>query len=148
MKGFAILFAFAGMTLTACSQDITQSKVPSVVLNAVQSKFGASATIDWEKKKDRYEAELKQDSVEYTIEVDATGKITRQKQDLTLQQLPPSIAQAISSQYKDFTVDDAEKVEVNGITFYQVELDAPRGKKDLQLVFDANGNASNTPYWD
>ena len=148
MKIVVIGIAVLGMTLTACSQDIAQSKVPSVVTNALQSKFSAATKIDWEKKKGVYEAEFHQDSLEYTVEIDGTGNITRQKLDITVQQLPTNIAQAISSQYRDFTIEDAEKVEVNGTTYYQVELDAPRGKKDVQLVFDAAGTAAKNAFWD
>ncbi|WP_132055579.1 PepSY-like domain-containing protein [Pseudocnuella soli] len=148
MKLLGICVAFLGITLTACSQDIAADKVPSVVTNAVQAKFAGATKIDWEKKDKMYEAEFTQDSVEYTVEVDATGKITRQKHDLTLAQLPAGIAQAITAEYKDYELDDMEQVEVAGTIFYQVELEAPRGKKDVQLVFDANGAKSNTAYWD
>lgn len=148
MKLLGIWVAAFGITFTACSQDIAASKVPSVVTNALQSKFTTATNVDWEKKKNMYEAEFKQDSLEVTVEIDAAGKIVRQKQDLTVQQLPANISQAISSQYKDFTIDDVEKVETNGTVFYQVELDAPRGKKDIQLVFDANGVASKSAFWD
>jgi biopolymer transport protein ExbD len=148
MKQLGIWAAFLGITVTACSQDIEANKVPSVVANAVQAKFASATHIDWELKNNLYEAEFSQDSVEYTVEVDATGNITRQKHDLAIQQLPAGLAQAISSQYKDYQIDDVEQLEVKGAIFYQVELDAPRGKKDVQLVFDANGAASQAPFWD
>jgi len=147
MKILGTAIALLGISFSACSQDVDPGKVPSVVVNALQSKFTAATKVDWEKKKTMYEAEFRQDSVEYTVEIDGSGNITRQKQDLTPAQLPQAIQQAISSQYKDYTVDDAEKLEIKGVTSYQVELES-RGKKDLKLVFDASGAASKTAFWD
>ena len=148
MNPITTWIAFIGITLSACSQDISASKVPSVVTNALQSKFSTATNVDWEKKKNFYEAEFKQDSLEYTVEIDASGKIIRSKAELTQQQLPAPVSSAITSQYKDYKIDDVEKLEMNGDTFYQVELDGAGTKKDVKLVMDANGSTRKTTFWD
>ncbi len=146
MKLLGIVAAL-GLSMAACSQDIKPEKVPSVVRNAVQAKFSNATGIEWEKKKDIFEAELTKDSVEYTVEVDATGKLLRQKTDVTVQQLPAAITQALQTNYSQYTVDDAEQLEVNGTTLYQLELEG-KGVKDVKLVFEANGTVSKVAYWD
>lgn len=148
MKTFGIWIAALSITFTACSQEITASKVPSVVINTLQSKFAAATNVDWEKKKNIFEAEFNQDSVEHTVEIDPAGKVLRQKLDLSPAQLPAGIMQLINSQYKDFQPDDIEQVNISDMVIYQVELDAPRGKKDVKLVLNADGTTNNSAYWD
>ena len=125
-------------SLYSCSQDIPASKVPSVVLNTVQTRFGNAAKINWEKKKSLYEAEFKMDSIKYAAYIDPEGKLLMHKQDIKEAELPATVSSAISTEYIGYKIDDAEKIEKDGITYYGVELEG-KGKKDLELVFSADG---------
>jgi hypothetical protein len=71
-----------------------------------------------------------------------------QKHEITMNELPQSIIVYIQKQYKDYTIDEAEKIEKSGVVFYQVELEA-KGRKDLHLVFSADGREDRSiGYWD
>jgi uncharacterized membrane protein YkoI len=138
MKWTVFIVIPSFLSLGSCSQDIPADKVPSVVLNAVQTKFGTAGKIEWEKKKDLYEAEFKMDSIEYAVYIDAAGKLVMSKLDIKENELPPAVAMIISTEYIGYKIDDAEKVEKDGMIYYQVELEG-KGKKDLELVFSADG---------
>jgi hypothetical protein len=70
--------------------------------------------------------------------IDVSGKIIMHKQDIKENELPAVVTGAISQAYAGYKVDDAEKLEKDGVAYYQVELEA-KSKKDLQLVFTGDG---------
>jgi len=147
MKLIILAVAAVSLSLSACSQDIPAAKVPSVVQNAVQTKFSNAVNIEWEKKKTGlYEAEFAINSTEYTAWLDATGKLVAYKLGIKENELPAIITSAITREHAGYRIDDADKIEKDGITYYQVELDA-KGKKDRNLVFSADGKmAPAVPY--
>ena len=138
MKNTVLVFTASLFFLYSCSQDIPNSKVPSVVLNAVQAKYGSANKIEWEKKNNLYEAEFKMDSVEYAVYIDSTGKLVMHKMDIKENELPAAVSSIIGSEYNGYKIDDAEKIEKEGIAFYEVELEG-KGKKDIKLNFSADG---------
>ena len=147
MKTSILMLAGSIVTLSACSQHIKADKVPSVVENTVKAKFTGASTIEWEKAGNIYEAEFKIGTAEWTAEIDSSGKLIRQKIEIKADELPAEIIRALDSLYKGQRVDEAEKVEKDGLVFYQVELDAK--PKDLELVFSVDGTLLTDPiYWD
>jgi len=142
MKCIALVVTASLFSLCSCSQDIPADKVPSVVLNTVQAKFGTAAKIEWEKKSNLYEAEFKMDTTEYAVYIDSSGTLVMYKLDINETQLPTEVSTIISTGYLGYKIDDAEKIEKDGITYYQVELEG-KGKKDLELVFTADGKPAS-----
>jgi len=140
----ALSFSFLGFDK---DQDIPQSQVPSVVLNAVTSAYPSATNIDWEKQKDIYEAEFDIDTKDYTVLLSSTGNVLKTKYDVAETELPAAIKNLISSNYKNYILDDVDVVEQNGRKYYQVELD---GKlTDKKLVLDEAGKEQGSvKYWD
>ncbi len=138
MKSTILVVTASLFFLYSCSQDIPNSKVPSVVLNAVQAKFGNANKIEWERKDNLYEAEFKMDSVEYAVYIDPTGKLVLHKMDIKENELPATVSSIIRTEYIGYKIDDAKKIEKDGIAYYEVELEG-KGKKDLKLNFSADG---------
>lgn len=133
--------------LSACSDRIRQSHVPSVVQNTVAQQFSNANGIEWEKEKQNYEAEFVKDSVEYKAIIDPSGSLVKYKQELTAAQLPAAILQTIQAQYKDFVIDEVEKIEQGSQVYYQVELE--NKLKEMHLMFRADGAIdTNLKYWD
>ena len=60
---YSILMLVTLFSLYSCSQDIPARKVPSVVLNTVQSRFGNAGKVEWDRQVSGYEAEFKMDSI-------------------------------------------------------------------------------------
>ena len=138
MKSTILVVTASLFFLYSCSQDIPNSKVPSVVLNTVQAKFGSANKIEWEKKNDLYEAEFKKDSIEYAVYIDLAGKLVMYKIDIKENELPAAVSSIVHTEYVGYKIDDAEKIEKDGVTWYEVELEG-KGKKVLKLNFSADG---------
>ena len=135
---------------SSCStQDIPASKVPSIVLNTVVEKYPATNEVDWKKADKHYEAEVKlNDSTDVTFFIDDAGRILKQKEDIDRAGIPAAILTAITNTYADYAIDDAEKLAIGNKLYYQFELEG-KGKKDLNLVFAADGKVTNEiKYWD
>ena len=146
MKTIILVVTATAISLTSCGQEIPASKVPSVVQNTIQSKFTGAVDVEWEKEKDFYEAEFKVATVEYKAHIDGAGKLMAYKTDIKENEMPGAVTTAISTGHPGYKIDDVEKLEKDGITYYQVELDS-KGTKDLHLVYAADGNlAANIEY--
>lgn len=145
-KGVIILLSSACI-LSSCDNDISKSKVPSVVLNTVEARY-ASSEVEWEKHGNVYEAEVDlNDSTELSARIDASGKLLMQKQDISIAELDSVVMKSIQSRFRDYRIEYVERVQKDGSTFYQVQLDK-KGHKDLKLVFTVDGNEEkNFSYW-
>ena len=139
MKLLILPIIIAFFSFSSCSQDIPAGKVPSVVQNTVQARFTNTGKIEWEKKNNNlYEAEFNMDSTEYNIHIDSSGKILLYTMDINKNELPAAVVTAISDKYIGYKIDEAEKIEKDGIIYYQAELES-KGKKEIQLVFSPDG---------
>ena len=137
MKTWFVLFYVTSLTFGAEAQDIPQSEVPSVVLNAFQQKFANAANVEWETKGELFKAEFKVGSRGHDAWIDKSGKITKHKEDFPKKELPQAIQQQISTEFKSYKLDDADKIEMDGKTFYEVELDG--SADDRKVLFTADG---------
>jgi hypothetical protein len=147
MKQMLSAIAISSVLWGACSPDLRESKVPSVVRNTVATQFSGTSKVEWEKERQNYEAEFWIDTVGYTVLVNPEGTLLRFKHEIPLTLLPPAVQQTLQSQYAGFEVEDAEKIEQGGQTFYQVEVE--KGLKEMRLVLTPEGAITNsTPFWD
>ncbi len=132
--------------LAACNDnDVASDSVPDVVKKAVTDKY-PDQKIDWKKTGEMFEAEIDvNDSTDITLQLDASGKVIMQKEDVPVSEVPASIHDDVKQQY-DGEIDDAERLEKNGQVYYQVEL---KGMKDRKLVYNQEGRADSTQkYWE
>lgn len=131
----SIIFLTAGFVV-ANSQDIQQTDVPSMILNAFQTKYPNAAQVRWERKGEDYKAEFEDNSREHDLWIDKSGNITKHKEDFPKSQLPQAITQKLQSEFKDYKIDDADKIEEGGKVIYEIDLD---GKDDRKVFFTADG---------
>ncbi len=79
-------------------------------------------------------------------DIDASGKMIVQKQEIEESELPAEVMATIKKDYSDFKVDDAEKLMKDGETYYQVELE--KFLRDEEKVFSADGQLrDDVSYW-
>jgi len=142
-------FSILALFLMSCSlfdQDIPASKVPSVVKNSFSTEFPDAYDIEWEKRKGDYEVDFEIKDVDHSALFNANGELLMSKMDIRRSELPEALSEKIVQDYPDYRIDDVEKVDVDGRTLYQVELDGrPR---DLHVVYTADGQEDKDfKYW-
>ena len=138
MKTIHVVIAMLALTTVSCAQDVPQNAVPSVVLNSFSAKYPNAEDIDWEKNGEIYSVDFEIGKTDHEAWLDGTGKVIKVETDIAKNELPSAVQNAISNNFKDCRIDDADKIEKDGKTFYSVELDGHMG--DRKIVFDSQGN--------
>ena len=131
-----IMALVAGLSTAAISQDIAEKDVPSSTLTALKTKYLDAGEVRWEKKSDGYKAEFEVASREHDLWIDKNGNITKHKEDFPKNELPQAITQKLKTEFKDYTIDDADKIEEGGKVLYEVDLD---GKDERKVFFTVDG---------
>lgn len=137
-----VLIILSAITIASCRDGYPVSKVPSIVHNTISARFPGAIDIDWLKNANEYEAEFELNDVEYTAFVGPNGKLLSYKYDIKATDLPEAMVSVLRTQYKDYKVDKAEKVERNDSTYYQAGLEGKK-KKDVHLVFYEDGKPAD-----
>jgi hypothetical protein len=150
MKKYMILSVVSGMIFASCGgQNISSNKVPSVVRNTLSTSYPQVQQVDWDREGKFYEAEWNlNDSLERSVLIDDSGKIVMQKEDIPNTGLASAILSAVQTLHPGYAVDDVEKIDRDGKTYFQVEL-KKTGSKELHLVFTPDGKEEKSfTSWD
>jgi len=147
MKKTFLLISAMGFALMSCGQNIAAADVPSLVLNTFKATFTNAVDIEWEKKKDHFEADFEIGTADHEVQINPAGNILLHKQQISTLDLPKVITDQITSKFKDFKLDEADKLEKDGKIYYQVELDKRFTEK--RMVFTETGEETKAiSYWD
>ena len=138
MKMIHLIAACIGLSFVSCAQDVNKSEVPSVVLNAFQAKYPNAEDVDWEKKGALYNVDFEIITTDHEAWLDASGKIVKHEQEITKKEIPSVIADVLEQHFKEYRVDDVDKIDKDGATYYRIELDSNMG--DRTIVFDAKAH--------
>ncbi len=131
------------MALTSCAQDVHQSLVPSIVLNTFQQKFPKAYDIEWEKKGEFYEVEFDLGFKDHKALIDTNGKMVKHKQDISSFDLPPAVKDKIAKNYPHYKIDDLDRIEVDGMVVYKVELE--NRVEEKKIYIKDNGDLLESP---
>ncbi len=138
MKKLIILSALAVcMTSGMNAQDIPQSAVPTIIINAFNQQYPKAMDIDWEMDGSNYKVEFEIWFRDHEVWYDNSGKVIRTKEEISSSDLPAAISSAIQSNYNGFRTDDCEKWTEGSTTHYVIELKT--FTQERKVVFDASG---------
>jgi uncharacterized membrane protein YkoI len=138
MKKQVLVFSvmlFVGVNLFA--QDISEAKVPSVVLNGFKKDFQKAADVEWELKGSNYEVDFEIGAEDHEVWYDATGKVVKHKQDIQQNDLPATISNVIARDFKDYRVSDVKRIQSGNSVNYKVDL--KNGSEEWEVTFDETG---------
>lgn len=131
--------------LGAGAQEKKESKkaekpvnVPTVVKNAFASKFTAVSGVEWGiEKPGQYEVEFTQNKINMAALFDAKGALLETESKIVESELPAAIKSTLAKDFVGYKITNIEKTVAKGVAKY--EMDATKGKKKMELVFDASG---------
>ena len=136
-KLIILLLAVWILNVHANAQDIPQSQVPSVVLNAFQVKFPNATDVDWELKGDQYKVDFEIGTRDHDVWIDKSGNIKKHKEDISKKDLPQGIVNKIAKDFSSYKIDDTDKIEADGKVVYLIELDGTAD--DRKVTFSSDG---------
>ena len=121
------------------AQDIPQSQVPSVILNAFTSQFPKAADVEWEMSGSLYQVEFEIGwNIDHEVWYNDSGKIVKHKEDISTKELPKKVRNSIKTDFRGYTIDDLERITENGKVVYKMELNSLI-HQDWDIVMDADG---------
>jgi len=136
MKTIIFAICMAAASTIVAAQDISQAEVPSVVLNTFQSKFPNAVDIEWEMEGDLYKVEFEIGKFDHDVFIDKSGNVKRHKEAILKSDLPAAIKEKLKSQFKDYRVEDVDRIESEGQVTYKVDLDGNRGDRKVYFAPD------------
>lgn len=140
-----ILFGYGSIQ----AQDIPASSVPAVVKNTLMKTNSNPRDVEWERKGEYYNVEYEIGQNDHELWITASGQLIKHKEDISPAGLPQSIKNRIKTDYKEYRIDDAEKLTIGNKVLYKVEMETGRGdnKVELDLVLDENAKSLDNSAW-
>ncbi|MDZ7754919.1 PepSY-like domain-containing protein [Rhodohalobacter sp.] len=149
MKYLLIIFAWTFSIFgTVNGQDIPASQVPDAVINSFSNDFSNGRDVEWEKKTGYFEVDFETGwGRDHEARYDEAGSLLYHKEEIRNRELPDIVTDRIRSEYKDYNIDDAERIKEGDVTKYLVTLDSRR-LNDLDLLIDDKGEIISEAYDD
>lgn len=120
-------------------QKISQSQVPSVVVNQFQQNYPNAKDIEWKQKPGYYKVdfEIGRPDKDHEIWYDSTGKILYHKQEISKNELPAKVMATLNAEYKWYRIKDVKKIDQAGKITYKME--AKSVTEEWNLIIDSAG---------
>lgn len=141
MKNILLIAGFCLVSFCTFAQDIPQSQVPSVIVNAFKQSFPKASDVEWELKGELYEVEFEIGFVDHKARYSNTGKLTWLKHDIKPNELPAEVNAAIQKDFSGYRISDAEKIDEPGIITYKMDL--KKMNEEWKVIFDSKGKLLN-----
>ncbi|WNH12357.1 hypothetical protein [Thalassobellus suaedae] len=122
MKQIIVIIVFVLFTKSTFSQNIDQSKVPAVVLNAFQLIYPNANDVHWEKEDQNYQIKYKVNSKPHILKMDYKGYVFQHLQDLYASEIPPVVLNTIQPRITYFDIEDADKYEKDNRITYEIKF--------------------------
>ena len=131
------------LLVVACAQEnvgqpADRISVPDGVKSAFQAGHPDVEGVKWEEEGRHFEAEYRENRVQKAVVYEAGGKLIATETEVPVSDLPPPIGDYLGRNYPRLRIGEAERVDTNRGTFYEVELQ--NGNQEIELRFDRNGN--------
>ena len=131
----------AGLGLTAaCSAAETSVKLadaPAAVRDAITAAAGKPVDmIDKEQDngKTYYEADYEMKGTKCSVKVDEAGTVVERETAVTKKELPKAVRAALKAKYPKAQIKEAEKVEANGETYFELHVTADKKSEEVREV--------------
>lgn len=145
MKKAIVSAALALIVLNGYSQEkkeVSKShkplNVPGVVKQAFAAQYPKAAKVKWSlEKPGEYEAEFDLNKAEMAALYDSKGALIESEKKIKESDLPQVIKSTLAKDFTGYKIAEIEKAEAKGVVSY--EMEAKKGKKEYELVFDKTG---------
>ena len=144
MRTTIIATTLSALLLAACGgkEPAATMSVPDVAKRAFEAAYPEVKDAQWVKDEEGFEAEWKVNGMEHAVVYDEKGNVLLTEEQVTEAQMPAAIAPYLAEKHAGMAVAKVGMEQKSGVTTYEVELD--NGGKELELIFDAEGNYIGT----
>lgn len=138
-----IFTAFTALSLlfatNAEAKDIPRDQVPAPVLAAFDKAFANAMDVEWNLKGTQYKVEFETGILftDHEAWYDASGTLLRHEEEIADSDLPAAVQASIAKEFAGHKIDDAERITINGVVSYSVELKGAGPEWDV--AYDGKG---------
>lgn len=134
MKKLVFLLVAVASVSFANAQKVSEKEVPAVVKSALQKSHSNAKDLKWEKEKSNYEAGFEVGETDYSVLIDASGKILETEMEIKINKLPANAKAYVAKHYAGQKIKEAAKItDSKGVVTYEAEV------KVKDLIFDNSG---------
>lgn len=140
MRKSILIILAAGLLFsnTAIGQDISESDVPSVLVNKFKSAYPQATDVDWEMDGELYKVEFETEgNIDHDIWYNSSGELVRHKEDIAQSELPQAVLSRVNTDFKGYTIEDSQRTTTGSDTVYKLELDSQTDEWEVTIA--ANG---------
>lgn len=134
MKKSIFLLAAVTYVSFANAQKVSEKEVPAVVKSTLQKEYPNAKNLKWDKENNNYEAEFEMAKINYSVLIDASGKMIETEVEINIDKLPANSKTYVTKNYPNKKIKEAAKItDTKGTITYEVEIDG------RDLIFDNSG---------
>lgn len=134
MKKLVFLLVAVASVSFANAQKVSDKEVPAAVRSALQKSHPNAKGLKWEKEKGNYEAGFEVGETDYSVLIDASGKILETEVEIKIDELPANAKAYVAKHYAEQKIKEAAKItDSKGVVTYEAEV------KGKDLIFDNTG---------
>lgn len=118
------LFLLPLVLLLSCNtDDINDTKVPSMALNGFYLEFPKAKEVQWEREALGYRVTFEISGEDHKVLLDPEGNLLKFKKQISFSELPQAVKNRISESYSSANEDKAALLEIGNQKYYEVELE-------------------------
>ena len=134
MKKLIFLLVAVASVSFANAQQVSGKDVPAVVKSALKKNYYNAKELKWEKEKGNYEAGFEVGETNYSILINASGKILETEVEIKMHELPAIAKTYVAKHYAGQKIKETAKItDSKGVVTYEAEV------KGKDLIFDNSG---------
>lgn len=136
----AVAIAATGLATTANAQKLPATQVPAPVQAAFTKAFPNAMDVKWKLSGTQYKVKFETGLffTDHEAWYDASGKLIRHEEEVSASDLPAAVTNAINTEFPGYRVDDTERITIDGVASYVVELKM-KGHQEWKVAYDAAG---------
>lgn len=138
--------AIGGFSASGQERRVVEKRVPAAIINAFKTAYPTATIKGFSREKENgkvfYEIESKDGEVRRDVLYNPDGSVAEIEETIAPVELPSTVQELIRSKYAGAVVTKAEKLTAGDKVGYEVIL--RKGKRRMELEFDADGNLKNT----
>ena len=136
-----------GLLVSCDDDDNVHTRVPSLVLNGFHREFPQALEVGWLQRDSLYQVDYEIAGDDNSALLNAEGQIIGTKREISIREIPSQVLSGLEKNFSSLDLDEPEQLDINGETFYQLEVE--KILFDKKIVLDTTGKINTKlPYWE
>ncbi|MBK9718635.1 MAG: PepSY-like domain-containing protein [Saprospiraceae bacterium] len=134
----SIIFSCA--IILAISSTVHACPVPEKAKIHFKTNHPGAQKVHWSKDDGEFEVEFKESGKNMSCSYDKGGMLLETETEITIQELPAHIKEAVNKAYPNYNIEDIEEVSIpNAGIQYEMELEL--GKIEFEVLVSGDGTS-------